>query len=327
MSDIRLGILGPGRIVERVMRDYHNMRGVTLTAVASRSIERAKEATKRYGAKHAFGSYDELAKCDEVDLVYLATPHNFHCEQAILLMNHGKHVLCEKSMAINDAQTRRMTECALKNRVFLMEAMWTRFFPASRKLRELVKKGAIGNVTHVFADFAATGSYDPTSRAFDPALAGGSILDLGIYPMMAATDLLGYEPDAVQGLAHLAPSGVDMRASIQMQYPSGATVQILSAFDAMGESREVIYGDAGRIVVPDFWHPTSFTLTAAGGKPTVYHFRDEAEGHHYEFIHAADCIREGRMESPEMSWAESIAVSKIFTDLRKSWGFLYPGES
>ena len=308
------------------MRDYHNMRGISLTAVASRSIERAEAAAARYGAKYAFGSYEDLAACGEVDLVYLATPHNFHCGQAVMLMNQGKHVLCEKPMAINGAQTRAMADCARSNGVFLMEAMWTRFFPAMRELRELISQGAIGRVTHVFADFAATGAYDPASRAFDPALAGGSLLDLGIYPMMAATMLLGYRPCDVQGFAHLAPTGVDMRASIQMLYPSGATAQILSAFDAMGESREVIYGDEGRVVIPDFWHPTTFTLTQSGGKPTAYHFRDESEGHHYQFTHAAECILGGLLESPIVTWEESIAVSEIFTDLRRSWGFLYPEE-
>ena len=324
---IRLGILGPGRIVERVMRDYPNMRGVRLSAVASRSRERAEAAAKRYGARYAFEGYDALAGCDEVDLAYVATPHNFHREQAIALMERGKHILCEKPMAVNAGETRDMVRCAKANGVFLMEAMWTRFFPAAYRLRELLAEGAIGAVRHVYADFAASGPFDPKSRAYDPEVAGGSLLDLGVYPLMATTMALGWEPERVQGFARLAPTGVDARACAQMLYPSGATAQWLSAFDASGESREIVYGEAGHIVVPDFWRPTSFTVYRDGEDPKPYRFPDEAEGHCHEFTHAAECIREGRLESPIVPWAESIAVSGILDRVRESIGLRYPFEA
>ena len=134
MEKIRVGVVGPGRIVRRVMKDFYKAQSVEMTAIASRNYERAKEAAAEYGAKYAFGSYEELAACSEVDLVYIATPHPFHCEQALLMMNSGKHVICEKPIAITEDETRRMSECAKKNGVFLMEAMWTRFFPATKKI-------------------------------------------------------------------------------------------------------------------------------------------------------------------------------------------------
>ena len=169
---LRVGVLGPGRIVRRVMKDFHAGQGYELTAVASRSPERAREAAREYGAKYAFGSYDELAACQEVDLVYIAVPHPFHCPLALRMMEHGKHVLCEKPMALNEDETRRMTECARAHGVFLMEAMWTRFFPAMRKMVSLVRAGAVGQVNHIYSVFSGASVYDPASRAFDPALGG-----------------------------------------------------------------------------------------------------------------------------------------------------------
>ena len=141
MEKIRVGVVGPGRIVRRVMKDFYKAQSVELTAIASRNYERAKEAAAEYGAKYAFGSYEELAACSDVDLVYIATPHPFHCEQALLMMNSGKHVICEKPIAITEDETRRMSECAKKNGVFLMEAMWTRFFPATKKMKALIEAG------------------------------------------------------------------------------------------------------------------------------------------------------------------------------------------
>ena len=141
MENVRMGILGPGRIVRRVMKDFHRAQGIELTAVASRSEERARQAAEEYGAKYALASYEELASCDEVELVYIATPHVFHCEQAIMMMEHGKHVIVEKPMAVTADEARRMAECARANNVFLMEAMWTRFFPAWEKMMELIHLG------------------------------------------------------------------------------------------------------------------------------------------------------------------------------------------
>ena len=324
---VRIGILGPGKIVDRVSHDFKNISGGTITAIASRSYDRAREACQKYGVQTAYGDYESMARSKEVDLVYIATPHNFHCEQAVMLMEAGKHILCEKPMAINKRQTETMVACAKKNGVFLMEAMWTRFFPASEKIRKLISDGAIGQVTHVYADFASVIGYEPESRLFNPSLAGGALLDIGIYPVMAATMVLGYDPIEVQGVCHYAPSGVDMRSAIQLKYQSGATAQLISAMDALGESREIIYGTEGRINIPHFWHPTEFTLSRLKGDPVAYRFPDETEGHHHQFTHACDCIQKGICDSPVMSWDESIAVSKLFTDLRMKWNIVYPEEA
>lgn len=326
MEKIRVGVLGPGRIVRRVMKDFHRAQGIELTAVASRSLERAREAAREYGAKYAFGSYEELAECKEVDLVYVATPHVFHCEQAIMMMEHGKHVIVEKPMAITWEETRRMTECARRKGVFLMEAMWTRFFPATIRMMELIREGAIGRVNHIYGVFSCSvEAPDPESRLFAPALAGGALLDIGVYPLMAATNILGWQPEKVQGMWKLTETGVDSRMSVQMQYEGGATAQFMTSLDAEGPSDLMIYGTKGYIRMEDFWHPTSFDVVC-GGERKEYRFEEENEGFRHEFEAAARYIREGRTEAPLMPHEESAAVSRITERLRHEAGVFYPGE-
>lgn len=327
MENIRMGIVGPGRIVRRVMKDFHKAKGIELVAVASRSLERAQEAAKEYGAKYAFGSYEELAKCGEIDLVYIATPHNFHCGQAVLMMEHGKHIICEKPITISEAETRTMVECARKNGVFLMEAMWTRFFPAMQRMRKLIEDGAIGEVKHIYGVFSSSvETPDPTDRVFDPGLAGGAMLDIGVYPLMAVTSLLGWKPEKVQGLYRIAETGVDAAMSVQMQFAGGATAQIMTALDTFAPSPLRVYGTKGCIAMDDFWHSSAFTLVRKGGEKAEYTFAPENEGFYHEFDEVVRCIREGLIESPTMTHEESIAVSRIMEDLRHEAGVYYPGE-
>ena len=324
---IRLGVMGPGAIFRRMMADLHKADGVELRAIASRDLGRARSAAEKYGAPLAFGSYEEMAASQEVDLVYIATPHNFHMEQAIMCMERGKHVLCEKPMALNDSQTAAMIDCARRNGVFLMEAMWTRFFPATVKMQELIAAGVIGKVWHVAADFCFSGEFDPESRMFAPELAGGALLDLGIYPMSAATLLLGHEPVQVHGTCAKAPSGVDGMDQVTMAYEGGATAHLLCGMSAVSAQTEVILGSEGRIEVPDFWHPTRVQVYNRSNQLVDEHvFAPENEGHWREFAHARECIIEGVWDSPVMPLEETLALSRIMTKLRRQWGVRYPQE-
>jgi len=327
MKKVRVGVLGPGRIVRRVMKDFGKAQGVELIAIASRSAERAQKAAEEYGAKYAFAGYEELAACSEVELVYIATPHVFHCEQAILMMEHGKHVIVEKPMTVTEAEARRMTECARKNHVFLMEAMWTRFFPAWEKMTELIREGVIGRVIHVYGVFCTSaGKIDPQSRLFAPSLAGGALLDIGVYPLMAATAILGWKPVRVQQLSTLTETGVDGKMSVQLQYEDGATAQLMTALDAEGPSDLTVYGAKGYIQMKDFWHPSSFE-TVVDGERKGYRFDADNEGFYHEFEAAARCIREGLAESKQMTHEESIAVCGITERIRHEAGVYYPGEA
>ncbi len=324
---LRMGVLGPGGIVRRVYRDFCCVDGLEITAVGSRSLERARQAAQAYGAKHAFGSYEELAACGEVDLIYIATPHNFHMEQAILCMEHGKHVLCEKPMALNDVQTQAMIDCARRNNVFLMEAMWSRLFPAACKFRELLGDGVIGKLRHSACDFSFYIDPNPESRLFSPNLAGGSLLDVGIYAMAATSMVFGPDPVRVVGLCQKADTGVDIMTAVTAQYAGGETAQMLTGFCAKSAQSLTVFGEQGRMELPDFWHPTRVIVTDNAGNQRVYQFEAEYEGFRHEFAHVRDCVRQGLKESPVMPLLETLKLSRIMTNLRREWGIRYPEEA
>lgn len=328
MKKIRLGIIGAGGIVSRVMKDMHRLENMEITAIAARDLQRAQAAAEQYHIPRAYGSYLELAQSSEVDLAYIATPHNFHAEQAMMLMRHGKHVICEKPMALNPCQVQQMIDCARKNGVFLMEAMWTRFQPCVQKIMQIIQDGVIGDVRHVFGEFSwCAGAYDPASRLFDPALAGGALLDLGVYPLMVSMQILGSEPETVQSLCRKTPEGVDMHTSVQMQYPNGAIAQFFCGMDACGNDYMQIFGAKGHIMVPGFWKPSAFTLCVNGQEQQTFDFDYADEPYHYEFDHAAACILQGLTESPVMPLAESLKASRICTEIRHHHGIYYPGEA
>ena len=271
MKKIRLGIVSAGAIVARVMKDMHLLENVEITAIAARDLKRAQEAAEQYHIPHAYGSYLELAQSDEIDLAYIATPHNFHAEQAMLMMRHGKHVICEKPMAINHTEVQQMVDCARENGVFLMEAMWTRFQPCVRTLMQMLRDGVIGEVRNIFGEFSwsCNDQYDPASRLFDPALAGGALLDLGVYPLMFCMQVLGDNPETIQSLCRKTAEGVDMNTSIQMQYSNGAIAQFFCGMDACSNDYMQIYGTKGHIILPGFWRASSFTICREGEEDQV----------------------------------------------------------
>ncbi len=329
MKKIRLGIVGAGAIVARVMKDMHLSENIEITAIAARDLSRAQAAADRYHIPHAYGSYLELAQSSEVDLAYIATPHSFHAEQAMLMMRHGKHVICEKPMAIDHTQVQQMIDCANENHVFLMEAMWTRFQPCIRTLMQMLGDGVIGDVRNIFGEFSwsCEGSYDPTSRLFDPALAGGALLDLGVYPLMLSMQVLGSEPETLQSLCRKTAEGVDINTSIQMQYPGGAIAQFFCGMDACGNDYMQLYGTKGHIILPGFWRADRFTVCRPGQEDQLLTFDLPNEPYHYEFDHAAECIRNGLTESPLMPLAESLQAAKLCTEIRHRHGIFYPGEA
>ncbi len=325
---IRLGILGAGRIVDRVMKDMHRLENVEITAIAARDAARAQAAAQRYGIPNAYGSYLELAQSKEVDLVYIATPHPFHAQQSILMMSYGKHVICEKPMAINHHEVQQMIDCAKENNVFLMEAMWTRFLPCVQELSRIIKDGVIGKVKNIFGEFSwHAQEYDPEDRVFKLELAGGGLLDLGVYPLILCMQFLGSNPEKVQSLCRKSKESVDMHMSVQMQYPSGAIAQFFCGMDASGNDYMQIFGTKGYITMPASWHPKEFTLYPDGQDKQLFTFKDQGnEAYHYEFDHAAECILQGMKESPVMPLEESLIAARICTDIRFEHGIIYPGD-
>jgi len=327
MNPVRLGILGPGRIVARTMADVvPHCDNIKVTAIASRDPQRAKDAAARYGAEYVYTSYDELAQSDKVDLVYVATPHALHCQQAIAMMDAGKHVLCEKPLARNDEEVAMMVEAARRNKVFFMEAMWTRFFPASIQLKKDIEAGVIGQPRHFFGEFCYYADFDPESRIFAPSLAGGALLDVGVYPLMAATNLFGYKPLDFQVTGTLAPSGVDARTCANLTFENGVTAQFACAIDCIGPSTQIIYGTDGTIEVPHFWCPTEYTITNSQGTRRVDFGAEANEGYRHEFSAVADMVAQGQKECPLVTWEESLAIAQLTTAMRKKISVKYPGE-
>ncbi len=322
---IRVGFVGTGSITRRIMADFNTGDNYVLEAVASRSIERAEKARQAYSARLAFGSYEELAKCGDVDLVYIATPHNTHMEYALLMLKNGKHVICEKPFALNDVQAREMIKAARENGLFLMEAMWSRFMPAIVSLKSRIDAGEIGDINLITANFGYRSAFDPESRLFSMSLAGGALMDVGVYPPSMACHFLGTDVTDIQTLCQKAPTGADTRFAAQLKFGSGAIVQINCATDTTTDSKLVIYGSEGRAEVPDFWHAVKYSIIK-DGKADECAFPRENEGHTHEFRHAAEMILKGETESPVMPLRETEKIAEIVTEMRRQQGIIYPEE-
>lgn len=320
MEKLRVGVIGLGSIFHRVMKSFDRAENCVLYAVAARDAARARAEAEKYGAIKAFGSYEELAECPDVDLVYIATPHNFHMEQTLMCLEKGKHVICEKAFAMNGTEAREMAEMARDKGIFLMEAMWTRFLPAIKQLKVMYEAGELGRIRHIAADFAYASKYDPESRIYAPAMGGGALMDVGIYPLSICEYILGAH-HSMQVNCVKTPSGVDARTAMQLGFADGATAQLMSGIDVNGTSVMTIYADKANVVVPDFWHATQLIVNG-----NMIQFPEENEGHHHQFVHAAEMIAAGRTESDVMPLDETIRLMDVMTDARHENGIFYPGE-
>jgi len=321
MSKLRVGVIGLGSIFHRVMKGFAKAENCELYAVAARDAERAKAEAEKYGAKVSFGSYEELAACPDVDLVYIATPHSLHYDHTMLCLENGKHVVCEKAFSMDHFQAAAMRDKAGEKGLFLMEAMWTRFMPAMRRLRAMLEDGALGRIRHITADFSYASAFDPKSRIYAPELCGGALLDVGIYPLSICAMLLGSQPSGIQSRCIKAPSGVDARTVMQLEYPCGATAQLMCGVDVNGTGLMTVYADKATVVIPDFWHAEKLIINGS-----EICFTAENEGHHHQFAHAAERIAAGYIESDIMPLDETVQLMRIMTDIRYENGIFYPGE-
>ena len=320
------GILGPGKIAHKFAQDLALVPGARLHAVASRSLEKAQEFAAQYGAPHALGSYEELVRVPDLDVVYVATPHSEHRAHALLCLRAGRAVLCEKALARNSAEVADLVAAARANQVFLMEALWTCFMPATQKARELVSTGAIGRPVHVVADFGFAAPYDPASRLFDPALAGGALLDIGLYPLLMGKLLLG-EPAVVKAAGTLTATGVDLSCSLALAYPGGATASFYATLAATTGTTATIYGTEGRLELHHkFHHAHRLTLHRDHEAPREFTFADAGYGYHHEAQHVQECLAAGLLESPVVPWPFSRELMATLDEIRRQLGVRYPGE-
>lgn len=326
---LRWGVVGSGDAAEAFARSVLSHTRSRIVAVASRDSHRSNLYAKRYEVpvvRSGEGAVERLAEDPSVEAVYVATPHSEHRAHALNAIAAGKHVLVEKAFARNQAEAREVVDAARVAGVFVMEAMWTRFLPHMVEARRLVDEGAIGSIVHVSADFGRSREVDRLDRFFNPNLAGGALLDLGVYPISLIHDFLG-APESIRAVGALAPTGVDLREAIILDYPSRRAMgTAMSTFEADTGRFASINGTRGRIDFgPLYYRPTSLTLVRAGRRDYVFDPGTEL-GWQYQVAAFARCVDEGRIESDIMPHAATLEVLRVMDEARSQLGVGYPGE-
>ncbi len=327
-KEIRWGVLGCGGIANRFATGVAAVDGSTLAAVASRTPGKAKPFAQKYGVASFFENYEDLVRRADIDAVYVSTTHNFHHECVKLALDHGKAVLCEKPFTVNARELRELVDLARRKKLFLMEGMWTRYLPAIIQVRKWLADGEIGEVRQVRADFGFRIDFDPRHRLFDPALAGGALLDAGIYPLSFASMVMGGPPEKIQATAEIGRTGVDDQSAYQLTYKGGAIAMLSSAVRTELDCRAVIYGTEGRIEVPDRFLSAKTAILRKGDAPPVERQLPFAveDDFSFEIAAAAECIRKGETESAVMPLDESIQLMDTIDQIKKQLGLVYAND-
>lgn len=323
----RWGVAGPGVIARRFARGMRQIPDGEIVAVGSRDRARADSYGDEVGVPRRYGSYVELAEDPEVDIVYVATTPASHAELTVLFLEHGKHVLCEKPMALNLPQVEAMANAAGANGRFLMEAMWSRYLPSYVKLRAVLEERVIGEPLLVEADFGFRLRFDPTHRLLDPVVGGGALLDLGVYPLQLALMILG-PADAISAQGHLGETGVDEAVVATLHHPGGALAVIKAALNSPLACSARIAGTDGFIEVPAFMHvPDRFTVHTFPRQVAEHQCPIDGEGLHYQVLEVHRCLRAGLRESFAMSLESSRHLARTCDEIRRQIGLVYPGEA
>ncbi|MFF8843867.1 Gfo/Idh/MocA family protein [Streptomyces sp. NPDC015127] len=324
---VRWGVLATGGIAARFTEDLLRMPDAEVVAVASRSEASAKAFADRFGIPRAYGDWAALAADEDVDVVYVATPHSAHRAAAGLCVEAGKAVLCEKAFTLNAVEAAELVGLARSRGTFLMEAMWMYCHPAVRRVAALVADGAIGEVRTVQADFGLAGPFAPDHRLRDPALGGGALLDLGVYPVSFAHLLLG-EPSRVQADALLSPEGVDLNTGMLLGWPDRGATALLSCSVTAGTGVTAsVTGTAGRIDIPfGFFYPERFVLHQAGAEPEEFVFDGARDSMEHEAAEVMRALRAGESESPLVPLDGTLAVMRTLDAVRDRIGVRFPGE-
>jgi predicted dehydrogenase len=320
------GILSTGTIATAFAKALNHLDDATALAVGSRKLATAEAFGDKHGIPRRYASYEELAADDDVQIVYVATPHVFHAENVRMCLEHGKHVLCEKPFTVNAAEARELIDLAREKQLFLMEALWMRFIPAIVTLREWLAEGRIGDVRMVQADFSVNMPFDPDSRIYDRKLGGGSLLDVGIYPISLATMVLGL-PDRVESHAHIGETGVDEQVGMLFGYEDGRAAVLSCGVRAQGTQEAVIKGTRGFIKLhTPFHHPQQLTLHLHDSEPQTVKIPYKSTGLNYEARAVQKALTNNLLESAIMSLDETQATMQLMDDMRAAWGLRYPAD-
>lgn len=323
----RWGLIGPGRIAHNFARGLAAVANARLQAVASRDSARAAAFAAQYGDARCHERYEALIADPELDAIYIATPHSHHFELIRACLEAGKPVLCEKPLTVNAAQSEALFALARERRVFLMEALWTRFLPIYGEVRKWLDEGRIGEVRLLSSSFGFKAPVDPDDRLFNPHLAGGALLDIGVYNLSVSQWVLARNPKQFSATGHIGATGVDEQLAATLDYGEGLMSQFHCTLRAETANDFRIYGSAGHIRIhPMFWGATTATLAEAGSELTLVR-PHRASGFEYQIEEAQRCIREGRLESPVIPHADTLATMALMDALRAHIGQRYPFEA
>jgi predicted dehydrogenase len=329
MKTIRWGILGCGKIARKFAADISFVRNAELIAIGAREQSTADVFAKDFPVKYKHNSYQSLVENPEVDVIYIATPHAFHHQHTLLCLGNHKAVLCEKAFAINHRQAKEMIAFAQQQKVFLMEAFWTKFLPHYQLLKSMIAEGKIGKTQSVIANFGFLPAPPVAPRLYDPQLGGGSLLDIGVYPVFHALDILG-RPDEVEAKITPSDQGTDSQCAIQFYYRDRAFAQLFSTFTSNLSTGSDIAGDRGRIRLTHRFHGPTTNLEyypdVVDSCQRIPFEKALGNGYEYETQHVTDCLLKGLTESPLMKHADTLLLMETLDRIRAKAGLHYPAD-
>ena len=326
MKIYKWGILAPGKMSAKFTRALKLLGNAELYAVGSRDLSRAARFAEDHCFRKYYGSYEELVQDPDVEIIYIASPHSYHKEHTLLCLNSGKHVICEKAFALNSGEVAEMTETARARGLFLMEALWPPFQPFYRKALEILRLGLPGEIRHMDAYFSFIPPYDPEERKFNPYLGGGSLLDIGIYPVIDALTFMGI-PDEVKALASFADSGVENSISIIFRYNDGRTASLYSSYKTdNGIGCDLLCEKGNMIVSRGRDMNQRVILRMHGEEEKIFKFSPPAMGYHWEAEEVMNCIDKGLTESAVVPLSFSLDLIRILDRIRDAAGISFPDE-
>jgi dihydrodiol dehydrogenase / D-xylose 1-dehydrogenase (NADP) len=324
-KSINWGIIGSGSIAREFADALKFVPGANLIAAASKT-GRAKQFAEDFNLPYYYDNYEEFVKNKEIEVVYVATTHNFHYENTMLCLNNNKHVLCEKAFTLNARQASHLIETAKAKKLFLMEAMWTRFSPAMSKLISLIRDGVIGEIKTLKGDFCIDIPFDPNNRYFNPELAGGALLDVGIYPITFACMVLEKYPVEIKSNLNIGKTGVDEESHYLLKFDKGETALLSSACTFSAPVDFVIYGTKGQILVPNFYFPGKLIIKLNGKDEEIIDVPYESTGKNYEAMEVMECLRQGKTESSKQTFYDTMKIMEIMDYIRGD-KLKYPNEN
>ncbi len=327
MRIINWGIIGAGNISSKFATALKDMENTNIRAVAARDLKKSEIFAKEFGADIAYGSYEELANDPEVDVVYIGTLHTEHKKNTELCLKNKKAVLCEKPFTLNAKDTNYLMNLAKENNVFLMEAMWTKFLPVTNKVKAWIAEGKIGTVKRIEIGFGFSNPIDYTSRAFNYDMAGGALLDMGVYPITYAIDIMGALPVKMESYAGILENGVDEHNLTIFQFENGAIASLSSAVSVNVGKSAVFVGDKGKIEVDEFWvADKAYVYDNSGNLVDTYEEESRINGYEFEAYEVNQCLRESKLESDRLPLQDTLDIMEIMDGIRSKWGLKYKQE-